>query len=99
MPETSYHKNSTDQLLSLLKKQEQTIKNSNFAEARALSEQAAHIIEDLQSRPVTPKDKEVYHTLIKQYNNLELILKAQINIAKKDLQKIQRGKKTLQAYH
>lgn len=99
MSETLQHEDGTDQLRRLLKKQVQMIRQNNLAEALILTEQAAHMIEKLQSRPGIQKEKQIDNDLIEQYKNLELILQAQMNLTQQSLQKVRNGKKTLQAYH
>lgn len=88
-------------LQQVLQEQIARVKKGDLGGVEALSGQAGELLTALQkkqaSEPNLPKER--YEPLIKLYQQLELIIAAEKESVRRQLQKVGEGKKTIHAYH
>ena len=89
-----------DNLQSLLEKQIEMARRSNFRQVEALAEQAGSVVEEIIKTKAfqQPQFNDQREQITKLYKKLELILAAGKDSVGGQLRQIGSGKKTLQAY-
>lgn len=88
-------------LQSLLEKQIEGVKKSDFRSVETLSEQADILIAELVKKrlPEQPEWRGRMEQFIHLYKQLELMIAAEKESVCRQLRKLGKGKKTIQAYH
>ena len=95
------HNNLLNKLQGLLKKQIKAVSNSNFNQTQKLIEQSGILIKKISEIEIIPKDKALqnkYQETLRSYKILKLMIETEKDITNKQLTKIKKGKKTIQAY-
>lgn len=85
----------------LLEKQIERVKKNDFRGVEALAEQADALVADIVKiqPPQRSLLKDRYEQLAALYQQLELMIAAEKDSARRQLRKIGNGKKTIHAYH
>ena len=89
------------QLQTVLEKQVEMLKNSNFRSLEILVERADSIIAEITREQMAqqPQLKENVEYLMQLYKKLELMIEAETTSTKKQLRKVENGKMAVRAYH
>lgn len=90
-----------DELKCLLKKQIELARQDNINGVETLSKQAASLVENITRSEIleSAEFKSQREQLQKLYQDLCLALTAQQNETTKELQRVRKGKKTMETYY
>ena len=95
------HNNLVNKLQELLKRQIKIASNSNFHKMQKLVEQTNILIKKILETEIKPRDQILinkYEEVLQSYNKLQLMIETEKEVTNKQLTKIKKGKKTIQAY-
>ncbi len=89
-----------DELESLLNEQIKSVRKGDFSKSEALTEKTGRLVDELSQIDVSERSdlRERFKGLVKSYRTVIFSFAAEKDRIEKQLQKIGRGRKTLQAY-